>query len=115
MVGLAGALGAAKNAGAVFSAIANKGGEPPQLAAGKEAHKNEEVRPGEKAEVRTPSGKRMDRYNADKAHIREIKPDNARGEKAGQKQVQGYKEEMDKATRRSHSTEVTKYKKKDQQ
>src|SRR5258708_6257019 len=66
---------------------ARKGGEPHQLAAGKEAHKNEEVRPGEKQEVRTPSGKRMDRYNADKAHIREIKPDNARGEKAGQKQV----------------------------
>lgn len=36
---------------------AAKTGEPPQLAAGKEAHKNEEVRPGEKAEVPTPSGR----------------------------------------------------------
>ena len=87
-------------------------GEPRQLAEGKEAHRNEEVRPGEKPEVRTPSGKRMDRYNEGKAHIREIKPDNARGEKAGQKQLQNYKNEMDKAKRRSHTTELTKYKKK---
>ena len=34
----------------------DSGGEPPQLQAGKEAHANEEVRPGEKAEVPTPSG-----------------------------------------------------------
>jgi RHS repeat-associated protein len=88
---------------------ARKGGEPPQLKAGKEAHKNEEVRPGEKAEVRTPSGRRMDRYNADKAHIREIKPNNARGTKAGQKQLQDYKKEMDKEKKKSHTTELTTY------
>ena len=54
----------------------------------------------------------MDRYNVQAAHIREIKPDNARGKKAGQKQVGEYKTEMDKATGKSHTTEVTKYKKK---
>jgi RHS repeat-associated protein len=91
---------------------AQKGGEPPQLKAGKEAHKNEEVRPGEKAEVRTPSGKRMDRYNADKAHIREIKPNNVRGRKAGEQKLNGYKKEMDKATGRDHTTELTVYDKK---
>ena len=84
--------------------------EPPQLKAGKEAHQNEEVRPGEKAEVRTPSGKRMDRYDEKNAHIREIKPDNARGERSGHKQLQNYKEEMDKHTGRDHTTELTKYK-----
>jgi len=88
---------------------ARKGGEPPQLKAGKEAHKNEEVRPGEKAEVRTPSGKRMDRYNADKAHIREIKRNNARGRKAGEKKLSEYKKEMDKATGKDHTTELTLY------
>ncbi len=88
---------------------ARKGGEPPQLKAGKEAHKNEEVRPGEKAEVRTPSGKRMDRYNADKAHIREIKRNNARGRKAGEKKLKEYKKEMDKATGKDHTTELTVY------
>jgi RHS repeat-associated protein len=91
---------------------AMKGGEPPQLKAGKEAHKNEEVRPGEKAEVRTPSGKRMDRYNTDKAHIRELKPNNARGRKAGEQKLKGYKKEMDKATGREHTTELTVYDKK---
>jgi len=41
--------------------------EPPQLKAGKDAHENEEVRPGEKKEVPTPSGEgRMDRYDAEK-------------------------------------------------
>lgn len=87
------------------------GGEPPQLAAGKEAHSNEEIRPGEKAEVPTPSGTgRMDRYNSDTAHIREIKPDNPRGEKSGNKQLGRYKDEMEKATGRPHTTELTKYK-----
>jgi hypothetical protein len=94
---------------ATASGGAMKGGEPPQLKAGKEAHKNEEVRPGEKAEVRTPSGKRMDRYNADKAHIREIKRNNARGRKAGEKKLKEYKKEMDKATGKDHTTELTLY------
>jgi hypothetical protein len=84
-------------------------GEPPQLAAGKAAHENEEVRPGEQKEVRTPSGKRMDRYDGDKAHIREIKPDNPRGERNGQRQLTKYKTGMDNATGRPHTTELTKY------
>ncbi len=54
----------------------------------------------------------MDRYNAKKAHIREIKPNNARGHKAGQKQLQGYKTEMDNATGKKHTTELTTYDKK---
>ena len=58
----------------------------------------------------TPSGKgRMDRYDEEKAHIREIKPDNPRGEKSGQRQLERYKEEMEKATGRPHTTELTKY------
>lgn len=86
-----------------------KSSEPWMLKAGKEAHENEEVRPGEEKEVRTPSGQRMDRYNKEDAHIREIKPNNARGEKSGNAQLQRYKNEMDKATGRSHTTELTKY------
>lgn len=85
--------------------------EPPQLTAGREAHNNEEVRPGEEKEVRTADGKgRMDRYDKDKGHIREIKPDNARGEKEGRKQLARYKRAQEKATRKSHTTELTKYK-----
>lgn len=89
----------------------SKGGEPPQLKAGKEPHKNAEVRPGEKVGVQTPSGTgRMDRYDADQAHIREIKPNNARGEKTGQRQLERYQKEMEGATKRPHTTtELTKY------
>jgi RHS repeat-associated protein len=84
--------------------------EPPQLQAGKKAHQDEEVRQGEKAEVPTPSGKgRMDRYDAEKGHIREIKPDNPRGVRAGEKQLERYKGEMENATGRQHTTELTKY------
>ncbi len=86
-------------------------GEPPQLARGKAAHKAEPVRPGERAEVRPPSGRRMDRYDEKKAHIREIKPDHQRGQRAGQKQLDAYKQEMDKAKGRNHTTELTPYKK----
>jgi RHS repeat-associated protein len=99
---------AQKNEKTETSPAASK--EPAQLAAGKEAHNKEEVRPGEKAEVTTPSGKgRMDRYNESEGHIREIKPDNPRQVKAGQKQLEQYKTEMEKATNRPHSTELTLY------
>jgi RHS repeat-associated protein len=84
--------------------------EPSQLKAGKEAHAAEEVRPGEKAEVRTPDGKgRMDRYDAGKGHIREIKPDNARGASSGKRQLSRYKAAMEKATEKPHTTELTTY------
>ncbi len=88
---------------------APKTGEPPQLVRGKRAHAEEPVLPGETPEVRTPSGKRMDRYDADKAHIREIKPDTPRAIRQGEKQVQGYKDEMEGATGRAHTTEVSPY------
>jgi len=94
----------------ITQASSTGGKEPPQLKAGKEAHQNEEVRPGEKAEVPTPSGQgRMDRYDAEKGHICEIKPDNPRGVQAGERQLDRYKDEMEGATGKTHTTELTKY------
>jgi len=84
-------------------------GEPPQLAAGKRAHREEPILPGEQAEVPTPSGRRMDRYDESQAHIREIKPNNPRQLRTGQKQVDGYRKEMEQKTGRPHTTEVTPY------
>ncbi len=84
-------------------------GEPPQLARGKRAHKEEPVLPGEKMEAPTPSGKRMDRYNPDTGHIREIKSNNPRQVKAGEKQVEQYRQEMENATGRPHTGEVSTY------
>lgn len=83
--------------------------EPPQLARGKRAHKEEPVLPGETMEAPTPSGKRMDRYNPESGHIREIKPDNPRQIKAGEKQVEQYRQEMENATGRPHTGEVNTY------
>jgi len=83
--------------------------EPFQLAAGKAAHRDAEVRAGEEKEVRTPSGKRMDRYNKSESHIREIKKNNPRQIKAGQQQLNTYKKEMETATGKPHTTELTKY------
>jgi Restriction endonuclease fold toxin 9 len=85
------------------------GNEPSQLARGKEAHKAEPVRPGEKAEVPTGEGGRMDRYDPDKGHIREIKPNNERGVKAGQAQLERYKAQMERKTKKPHTTELTTY------
>jgi len=90
-------------------AKAAKKGEPPQLARGKRAHKEEPIRPGEEAEVRTPSGKRMDRYDREKAHIREIKSNSPREIRRGEKKVGEYKNEMEQATGRPHTTEVAPY------
>ena len=86
-----------------------KAAEPRQLARGKRAHKEEPVLPGEKAEVPTPSGKRMDRYDPAKGHIREIKPNNPRAVCQGEKQVERYRQEMEKATGRPHTGEVSPY------
>ncbi len=86
------------------------GGEPPQLSRGRRAHEAEPVRPGEIKEARTPSGKRMDRYDPEKRHIREIKTDNPRQMKLGEKTVQDYKKEMDSAKPgKPHTTEVSPY------
>jgi len=89
--------------------IVTKASEPPQLARGKRAHKLEPVRPGEIPEYPTPSGKRMDRYNPEIGHIREIKPNNARQIRKGKKQVEGYRVEMEEVTGKPHTTEVTPY------
>lgn len=63
--------------------------EPSQLSRGKRAHREEPVLPGERAEVATPSGKRMDRYNEEAGHIREIKPDNPRAIRQGENRWPG--------------------------
>ncbi len=83
--------------------------EPPQLSRGKRAHREEPALSGEKREVPTPSGKRMDRYNEETGHIREIKPDNPRAIKNGEKQVERYRREMEAETGRPHTAEVTPY------
>lgn len=98
-----------KGAAAATHPPATHRGEPPHLAAGKRAHREEPILPGEHAEVPTPSGRRMDRYDESQTHIREIKPNNPRQLRNGQKQVESYRQEMEQKTGRPHTTEVTPY------
>jgi hypothetical protein len=42
-----------------------------------------------------PSGKRPDAINYDKRNVRELKPDNPRAIRLGQKQVEGYRQELE--------------------
>jgi hypothetical protein len=51
----------------------------------------------------------MDRYDATNRNIREIKPNNPRAIKQGQKQLEQYKKEMEESTGKPHTTELTTY------
>jgi hypothetical protein len=51
----------------------------------------------------------MDRYDEEKAHIREIKADNPRERRRGEKQLEDYKKEKECETGRPHTTELTPY------
>ncbi len=86
--------------------------EPEEVALGKQAHRQNEIRPGEKDEVGVtdrngkPSG-RMDRYDKDRRHIREIKPENAEGIRDGTEQLRRYRREKERETGEAHTIELT--------
>jgi RHS repeat-associated protein len=88
---------------------AAKGGETPFTAAGRRAHAEEPLPPGFERESRLPSGKRMDGYNPTTKEVIEIKPDNARATRRGQKQVEGYCKECDQTQGPGHTGRVQTY------
>jgi hypothetical protein len=45
-------------------------------------------------EVRLPSGRRADAVNFEQKHVKELKPDNPRAIGRGEKQVEGYRGEL---------------------
>ena len=70
------------------------GGENVSTKLGREKHK--EYNPGNDyiKEFRLPSGKRVDAVSFEKADVRELKPNNSKAIKRGEKQVQSYREEL---------------------
>jgi RHS repeat-associated protein len=86
-----------------------KGGETPFTKAGRLAHKEEPLPEGFEREVRLPSGKRMDGYNADQKKVIEIKPDKPAAVRRGQRQVGGYCQECDQHHGPGHSGAVQTY------
>ncbi|MBL9179823.1 MAG: hypothetical protein JNM65_17315 [Verrucomicrobiaceae bacterium] len=75
---------------------AAKSGETAATKAGRQAHKDWEPGEGFEKEVTLPSGKRADAVNLETKQVKELKPDNARAVKRGEKQVEGYRQELQK-------------------
>jgi len=80
------------------------------LKRGQQAHKDRQYPAGFKKEVELPSGKRMDAYNKETREVRELKPDNPRAIKGGEKQVQEYCRECDRVYGPGHKGVVETYK-----
>lgn len=89
-----------------------KGGETAAAAAGRQAHSNygTALGPTYDTRVRLPSGKRPDAVNWAKREVRELKPDNARALRRGERQVAGYRKELEAVTGESWTSEIDTYK-----
>jgi RHS repeat-associated protein len=74
-----------------------RGGETPAAAAGREAHKNygTALGPDYRTEVPLPSGKRADAVSKTKPEVRELKPDNPKAIRRGEKQAAAYAKELE--------------------
>lgn len=71
-----------------------KTGETAATKAGRQAHKDWNPGEGFDKEVTLPSGKRADAVNFKQKHVKELKPDNPRAMKRGEKQVEQYRQEL---------------------
>jgi RHS repeat-associated protein len=74
--------------------IVAKSGETAATKAGRQAHKDWNPGEGFEKEYSLPSGKRADAVNLEQKHVKELKPDNERAVKRGEKQVEGYRKEL---------------------
>jgi hypothetical protein len=77
-------------------APAAKSGETAATKAGRQAHKDWQPGEGFEKEVTLPSGKRADAVNFQTKCVKELKPGNSRAVKRGQKQVERYRQELEK-------------------
>lgn len=53
---------------------------------------------------------RCDALNPETCEIKELKPDNERAKKRGEKQLKNYKKELDEQTGKEHKTKLETYK-----
>ena len=111
-VGEAGVL--VHNSGAcdLAAKAAKRGGESEKAARGREAHKNyENTLGGEGYEFNKalPSGKRPDAVDYENNIVRELKPNNPRAIRRGEKQVDGYRKELEQMTGEKWTSHVDTY------
>ncbi len=71
------------------------GGENPAAARGRQQHKDKDYGPGYEKEVRLPSGKVADAVNVEEGIVKELKPNNPRAIKRGERQAGGYAAELE--------------------
>jgi hypothetical protein len=83
------------------------------LRKGQKAHAERQYPEGFKKEVELPSGKKMDAYNKEAKEVIELKPDNPRAIKRGEKQAAEYCRECDKEFGPGHTSKVETYKPED--
>jgi RHS repeat-associated protein len=99
--------------GVAAKAVGKIGGESSLAARGRDAHKNYENALGEGYVFNKalPSGKRPDAIDFENRIVRELKPENARAIKRGEKQVEGYKRELEGMTGEKWTSHVDTYNK----
>ncbi|HLL05767.1 MAG TPA: hypothetical protein VK539_34675 [Myxococcaceae bacterium] len=93
------------------SSTTTAGGESEATKRGREEHKNWQPGEGYEKEVILPSGKRADAVNWEKQDVKELKPDNPRAIRHGEKQLEGYKKELEETTGEEWTGTVETYKK----
>jgi Restriction endonuclease fold toxin 9 len=71
-----------------------RGGDSPAAARGRQAHAEANYGPGFQKEFTLPSGRRVDGINFDTRTVVELKPNNPRAIRAGERQVGGYVDEL---------------------
>jgi len=88
---------------------APKNGETPSTARGRQAHEEHDYGPGFEKEHRLPSGKRADAVNLETGEVVELKPNNERAIRRGEKQVEEYRKELEEKFEKLFSGRVETY------
>jgi hypothetical protein len=76
---------------------------------GQQMHKIFDYGKGYEREKTLDSGKRIDGFNEELQHIKELKPDNAEAIRRGEKQLEGYLKELNEAWHDGWTGEVVTY------
>jgi hypothetical protein len=85
------------------------GGETAATARGRQVHKDYDYGPGFEKEFRLPSGKRADAVNRELGEVIELKPNNVAAVRRGERQVEGYRQELEELFGRPFNGTVTTY------
>jgi hypothetical protein len=93
----AGRAAGAGGRGGRVSGPGPRGGESSAAARGRQAHRDWDPGPGYEKEVTLPSGRRVDAINWETHEVIELKPNNPRAIREGEKQLQDYLDELNEA------------------